>query len=152
MGRQTSCQRAPHDPRRQGPRPALAFPAETLGLAPGLAGVFLLDEAQRLRPRDLRRLGTRADLALAFGTHDDLSAIVGRRLRTVRVEVIDVARLRAIVDRRLEWARRGPGPVPVVTDAVLATLVARHGTDVRAMEGALYDAVQKLEEPGHVEV
>jgi hypothetical protein len=115
------------------------------------AGTFLLDEAQRLNATDLRRL-TAGDLVLAFGTHHDLSPVVGRPLRTVRVDVVDVARLRAIVDRRLEWARRAPGPVPVVPDAVLSVLIARHGTDVRAIEGALYDAVQKLEEPGHVEV
>jgi hypothetical protein len=114
-------------------------------------GVFLLDEAQRLNPADLRRLFA-GSLVLALGTHDDLSPIAGRPLRTVRVDVVDVARLRAIVDRRLEWARREPGPVPVVTDAVLSVLVARHGTDVRAIEGTLYDAVQRLEEPGHVEV
>jgi len=123
-----------------------------LRTAPPAAGVFLLDEAQRLRPADLRRLGARAGLVLAFGTHDDLSPIVGRPLRTVRVDVVGAARLRAIVDRRIEWARRAPGPVPRISDSALATLVARYGTDVRAIEGALYDAVQRMEEPGDVEV
>jgi hypothetical protein len=114
-------------------------------------GVFLLGEAQRLRAGDLRRL-LAAGLSVGLGTHDDLSPAAGRPLRTVRADVMDTARLRAIVNRRLEWARRGPGPVPAVPDAVLTLLVARHGTDVRAIEGVLYDAVQRLEEPGNVEV
>jgi hypothetical protein len=31
-------------------------------------------------------------------------------------------------------------------------LIARHGSNVRAMESALYDAVQAMEAPGHVQV
>ena len=115
------------------------------------SGVFLLDEAQRLRPSLLRSV-LAPNLAVALGTHEDLAPAAGRPLRTVRVDAVDVGRLRAIVDRRLEWARRGPGPIPVVTDAVLEALAARHGSDVRAIEGVLYDAVQGMEEPGHVQV
>jgi hypothetical protein len=115
------------------------------------SGVFLLDEAQRLRPALLRAILARP-LALAFGTHVDLSVAAGRPLRTVRVDGVDPGRLRTIVDRRLEWARRGPGPIPVVTDRALEILLARHGSDLRAIEGCLYDAVQRLEAPVHVEV
>ena len=118
---------------------------------PPAGTVFLLDEAQRLRPRDLRRL-LALPLTLVLGTHHDLSPAAGRALRTVRVDVVGAARLRAIIDRRIEWARRGPGPVPIVDDAAIARLLARHGSDVRAIEGALYDAVQTMEEPGRVQV
>jgi hypothetical protein len=127
---------------------------EDLGRAPEwprAGSIFLLDEAQRLAPRALRGL-LRLPLTLALGTHHDLSPAADRALRTVRVDAIDVARLRAIVARRIEWARRAPGPVPVVDDGVLAALIARHGSDIRAVEGTLYEAVQRMEEPGHVEV
>ena len=114
-------------------------------------GTYLLDEAQRLTPRDLRRLAD-LPLAIALGTHHDLSHAAGRRLRTVRVDAVDRDTLRAIVERRIEWARRGPGALPVVTDDALDALLSRHGSDVRAMEGTLYEAVQKMEAVGHVQV
>lgn len=114
-------------------------------------GVFLLDEAQRLRPRLVRQIaGSRA--SIAFGTHNDLQPIAGRPMRTIAVDVVDAARLRRIVDRRMEWARRARGPVPFVSDRAIATLIARHGSDVRAMIGALYEAVQRMEEPADVQV
>jgi hypothetical protein len=114
-------------------------------------GVFLLDEAQWLRPALLRRL-VASEVALALGTHDDLTDSVGHPLRTVHVGAADVGRLRAIVERRIEWARRGPGDVPVIPDHVLAQLTAAHGSNLRATLWTLYDAVQRMEAPGHVEV
>jgi hypothetical protein len=89
---------------------------------------------------------------VAFGTHEDLERAAGRPMRTVRVDVVDARRVRAIVDRRIEWARRAPGAVPTVSDLAIETLIARHGSNVRAIIGSLYEAVQRMEEPGHVEV
>src|SRR5262245_34138055 len=48
------------------------------------SGVFLLDEAQWLRSRLVRKLAASA-VAVAFGTHEDLAAAAGRALRTIRV-------------------------------------------------------------------
>lgn len=112
---------------------------------------FLLDEAQRLRPQLLRRLFSQ-HRTLALGTHDDLSRFSDRPLRTLHFSGLTLARLRAIVARRIEWARRGPGPVPVVSDAALQTLLDRHASDVRAIEGRLYESFQSLQEPGDVQV
>ena len=115
-------------------------------------GVYLLDEAQRARPRSLAAALARAG-RVALGTHEDLAAIAGRPLRTVRLDAPPtVERLDAIVRRRVEWARRGPGPVPEVGREALAKLIALHGSDLRAIEGHLYDLFQSLEEPRHVEV
>jgi len=114
-------------------------------------GLFLLDEAQRLRPSLLPRLLGREG-PLALGTHADLSAAAGRPLPSVRLSGLDPARLRAILERRIAWARRGPGPVPVVGDSTLRELIRRHGDDLRAIEGTLYDAFQGMKETGHVEV
>lgn len=113
---------------------------------------FLLDEAQRIRRSWRRRLFAEAR-TLALGTHEDLSAYSDRPVRTVRlVGLTTPPRLRDIVDRRIEWARRGPGPVPVVPDPTLRVLMERHGGDVRAIFGLLYDSLQKQKEPGHVQV
>jgi hypothetical protein len=114
-------------------------------------GLFLLDEAQRLRPALLRALLKRPG-AIAFGTHEDLSGAAGRRITAVSLGVLDVARLGRIVERRIEWARRAEGPVPEVDAGALAALIDRHGSDVRAIEGALYDAIQSMRRPGRVEV
>lgn len=114
-------------------------------------GVYLLDEAQRARPRLLRRLLDRP-LAVALGTHEDLSGAAGRPLRTVRAGGLTADRLGEILRRRIEWARRGPGPVPRVPAESVRRLIERHGDDVRAIEGVLYDAFQEMKEPGDVQV
>jgi len=115
------------------------------------SGLLLLDEAQRLRSTLLRRLFA-ARLTLALGTHEDLSRFASKPLTTVRLAGLSLDRLRAVVCRRIEWARRGPGPVPVVADASLVVLLSRHGDDLRAIEWRLYDAVQAMKERGHVPV
>ena len=61
-------------------------------------------------------------------------------------------RLPALLHRRIDWARRGPGPVPQVPDETLDRLLHRFGDDVRAMERALYASVQRMTEVGDVEV
>jgi hypothetical protein len=115
------------------------------------SGLLLLDEAQRLRPALLRRL-LRREGPVALGTHVDLSPAARRPIPTILLRGLDVSRLRRIVERRIAWARRGPGAVPVVPDRALQALIARHGDDLRAIEGHLYDAVQDMKEPGDVEV
>lgn len=112
---------------------------------------FLLDEADRVRPGLLRRLLETAP-TLAIGAHEDLSGLSSRPLRTIRVGGLTAAKLRAVVDRRIEWARRGPGPVPRVSDASLARLIDRHGDHLRGIENHLYDRLQTMEGPDDVQV
>ena len=111
--------------------------------------LFLLDEAQRARPDHLRAL-LASGRTVALGTHADLSGFAPRPIRTVRVGGVGTAQLGAIVARRIEWARRGPGPVPFVTTSALTALLARHGDDVRGIIGELYDVFQTLSEVGPV--
>jgi len=125
--------------------------ADRFTSSPADGAVFLLDEAERVRPRLLRRLLARP-LALALGTHEDLSTAAGRPLRTVRAGGVTPDRLGEILRRRVEWARRGPGPVPRVPAESVRRLIARHGDDLRAIEGFLYDVFQELEEPRNVQV
>lgn len=114
-------------------------------------GILLLDEADRLRPRLLRRLLARP-LRLALGTHVDLSLPAGCSLRTWRAGVVDPERLGEILRRRIEWARRGPGPLPRVPPDVVRRLIQRFRDDLRAIEGFLYDVFQDLKGPVDVQV
>lgn len=112
--------------------------------------VLGIDDAQMMPPRRLlRTVRTRTVVVLA--THVDLSGLLeaqGFRTHTIRPGTqLDQARLRRIVARRLEWARRrGSGRPPHPGDDRLAAFLARHGTNLRAIQAALYDWIQDLEE------
>ena len=116
------------------------------------APVLLLDEGELLWRRPWWRL--RSCRALAVSTHRPLGWLrgLGFRVETVEVGGLDAAGLSALAARRLSWARRGPGPLPQVPPRTIAALLARHGSDVRAIEAALYDGVERLREIGDVEV
>ena len=111
------------------------------------AAVVLVDECQRL-PWWRRALLFRRAASFAIATHADLEPEL--RAAGLSVETVDVGaeserRLRAIVERRLRWARRGPGAVPSPSDAFLEGLVEAHGDDLRAIMDALYDVYQERE-------
>jgi hypothetical protein len=128
------------------------------GVAPRIpdGGPLFLDEAQFLPAWRRRRLYRPRRRSLALGTHVDLRAeleAAGYRVFTVRLDAAPaVERLDEIFRARIEWARRGPGPVPVVPRRTIEELRARAGSDVRAMEGLLYEALQGAQEIGDVEV
>ena len=114
---------------------------------------LLIDEIQRLPPRRRRRVFRRS-VSLALGTHED----VGRELHAAgyRVETVDVGgtldprRLQDILNRRIEWARRGPGPLPHVGIETARAMIDRFGDDVRTIEWQLYDLFQNLPGICHV--
>jgi hypothetical protein len=115
--------------------------------------VILLDEGALLPRRAwwrLLRVGS-----LAVSTHLNLKALLwplGFQVRTHRVAGVDAARLAQIFERRLEWARWGPGPIPTIPRVTIETLIGRYGDDVRSMEGALYDRIQAMDEVCDVQV
>jgi hypothetical protein len=116
--------------------------------------VLFLDEVQRLRPRERARL-FRCSTRLAIGSHEDHAreiASAGMKVDTVRLQGLGPEDLAVLVARRIEWARRGPGPVPVVARESLRVLLARHGSDLRGIEDELYEVFQRLEGTGRVEV
>lgn len=127
-----------------GPLPALPRLRRRAGGGPAL----LLDEAQRLPRRHLRRLSrhaARSGTSLALATHRDLArelAAAGLRVATVRVEGLEVEHLLAIVGRRLRWARAAPGPVPELDRESARRLVERFGDDLRALLDHLYELYQ----------
>jgi len=107
--------------------------------------LFLLDEAQRVNRRQLRRLFASQSL-LALGTHTDLQPYCRHPLRTLRIEALSLAKLRAIVSARLSWARADPGrPVPTIDDSRLSLLLQSHAANLRAILEALYDWFQHVE-------
>ena len=52
--------------------------------------------------------------------------------------------------RRIEWARAGSGPVPVLQHQTVRQLQAKFGDDIRTMEAALYNSIEQMSEVGHV--
>lgn len=121
--------------------------------------VLLLDEAQRLPRRKRRRLFRRVaelDASLVVGSHEDLAGemrAAGLEPKTEVVEGLKPDRLRAIVDRRLEWARRSTGePAPSVsTDLDCSELADRFGDDLRSILDHLYEIFQRRAETTNTE-
>ncbi len=98
--------------------------------SPSLLGGFL--RFQRLA------VATQRDLTVSFRQ-------AGIETRTVRLaDELGLPRLERMVERRLEWARRGPGPLPAVEEGTLSSLLALHGPDLKAIQSDLYDRYQKL--------
>ncbi|HUT88459.1 MAG TPA: hypothetical protein VMY37_03095 [Thermoguttaceae bacterium] len=108
---------------------------------------LLVDEIQRLSPRRRRRLFRRR-VSLVVGTHEDLHSELaesGFDVETVHVGgALDAPRLREILNRRIEAARRGPGRLPQVTIRTSRTMIGRFGDDVRAIQWHMYDLFQTL--------
>lgn len=118
------------------------------------APVLFLDEPERL-PRSFRADLFRRTASFVIGTHVDHSwefRRVGLDYETVHLQGITIERLQTIIDRRIEWARLGPGPVPRVTPAATRKLLGHFGDDVRAIEEYLYYVFQRLTEVRDVDL
>jgi len=108
---------------------------------------LLIDEIQRL-PRRTRRRIFRRPVSLVVATHEDMSAelaAAGFEVQTVEVgKGLDARRLREILNRRIEAARRGSGPLPRVTLATAQAMIDRFANDLRAIQWHVYDLFQSL--------
>ena len=107
---------------------------------------ILIDEAQRL-PRRARKAVFKSGLPLVLATHQDLSRPLRRAGYHVTTERIGLSltpeRLAEILNRRIDASRRDPGSAaPQINLRVCAELIRQFGTDVRGIEGYLYDIVQ----------
>ena len=115
------------------------------------APILFIDEVDRVTNRAALFARCRS---IALGAHASVASelrAAGHDVESVQVSA-DPVRLKAIIARRIEWARRGAGPVPGVPDAAILALVDRFGDDVRAIEACLYDRFQELAEVGDVHV
>ncbi len=108
---------------------------------------LLIDEIQRL-PRRRRRRVFRRPVSLAIGTHEDVGAELARAgfdVQTVEAAAsLDADRLQQILNRRIQWARRSPGPIPSLTIETARELIQRFGDDIRAVEWYMYEVFQDL--------
>ena len=114
---------------------------------------LFVDEIQRLSPHYRRRVYRRANrrgVPLAMGSHLDVSGeltLAGFVVETVAVaDKLDAVRLCEMLNRRIEWVRRDAGPLPEITIRTAQAMMARHGDNVRAIEGYLYELFQGLGE------
>ncbi|WP_345683285.1 hypothetical protein [Novipirellula caenicola] len=106
---------------------------------------LLIDEAQRL-PRKVMHRVFATGLPLVLATHRDLTRPLkkaGYGVTTYRLGDTNNARLVAeSANRRIEASRLGPGPIPRLSIRDADALVSRFGSDIRGIEGYLYDQVQ----------
>ena len=110
------------------------------------SSLLLIDEAQRL-PRAIRRQVFQSGRALVLATHSDLSRplrMYGYDVHSERIGLkLSPERLAEILNRRIRASRRDDElPTPSVTTSTAEKLIRRFGTNVRAIEGYLYDIVQ----------
>lgn len=111
------------------------------------APVLFLDEAQRLPPGQRMRVFSRI-ASFVIGTHEDHSielARAGVEVASIRLRGLASGRLAEIIQRRIEWARRGPGPVPSLSASEITWLIEQYGDDLSAILGRLYEEFQTLE-------
>lgn len=104
----------------------------------------------------LRRRIFKGAKPLVLGTHRDFSrqlAQCGRDVWTLQAGLkTNRKQLDEIIRKRIEFARRETGTVPVVPMTSIDKLLIQHGCDIRAIEGHLYDLFQSLESPSNVEM
>jgi hypothetical protein len=135
---------APYILVREGERPAIPD-----------ARFLIIDEFQRISPPKRCAL-LRKSVALAIGSHVDYSDEMrraGLRIATVDLNGLpDAERLHLIFQKRIERARRSSGPLPVITAAMAGKLIDRFGSNIRAMECALYDIILSMKEIGDVKM
>lgn len=130
-------------PRRESQQPPGAA-----SRGPALLPTLLLDEAQRLprhRRRRLFRSLAREGAALALAAHRDLTRELESAGLAVRTQVVAGLRprqLQAVLERRLEWSRRGPGPLPDLEPGP-EELIERFGDDLRSILDHLYERWQE---------
>ncbi|MHC5111370.1 MAG: hypothetical protein ACYTHJ_16000 [Planctomycetota bacterium] len=124
---------------------------ETRRVSPG--NPTIVDEAQRLTRWQRFRL-FRGNRPMVLGTHVDFHDELGRAGRDVETipvhSTMSARRLHALLSRRIQWARRSPGPVPQIAPATSQRLLAEFGPNVRAIERWLYHHFQSLQEIGNV--
>lgn len=106
---------------------------------------LLIDEAQRL-PWAARRLIFAAGIPLVLATHRDMSRSLRRHGYEVSNEQIGDGNTPELVfrllNRRIEASRLASGPVPVLSLQNARWLVEHFGSDIRGIEGYLYEQAQ----------
>lgn len=140
-GTRTAYEYLPHDQHR--------FGTNVSGLE-----ILLLDEAQRLSPRERHRLlatvaRSRGKLRLVLSSHEDLTPLFAHRalaLTTVRYDAITEDHLQAVITRRLTYFALTDVPSVTVAPDALSYLWQTYGVNLRAAEYLLYEVFQRLQQ------
>lgn len=119
--------------------------------------VFALDEMQRIAmweaTRLFRQMRGKRLLIGSHVTHAPAFALRGLPLTVIRLEQqASAARLTQILARRLAAFALDETTAPAVTfsEEAVAYLWARFGSDLRSMNGFLYDFFQQVRTPQHI--
>ena len=108
---------------------------------------LLIDEAQRLTRRIRNRVFA-SGIPLILGTHRSLARPLrrwGYTVRSIAIGQDNTANLiHRILNRRIESSRLGEGCIPTISIDQANELYDRFGTDVRSIEGYLYEQFQQL--------
>ncbi|MCA9838796.1 MAG: hypothetical protein KC422_17910 [Trueperaceae bacterium] len=125
-------------------------PKPTVAKAP----LLFLDEMQRFTPKERKRiLQQRASFVIS--THKDFKEeyeALGLRHEAICLQGLSKDKLQRILKKRLEAARRSPGPIPYFEDRTLEKLLERFGDDLRSMEDYLYEIFQSLKVIGAIKI
>jgi len=105
----------------------------------------LVDEAQRLPRKEIKQLFS-SGMPLILATHRDLRKRLqryGYSVKTITIgEGNTTEHVQAVLNRRIEASRLGPGPVPKIDTDEASLLHQAHGTDIRSIERELYHQFQ----------
>ncbi len=111
------------------------------------AQIHFIDSIEHLNARARRRLYRRSN-SIAFTTHIDLSEELDRsglKLTTVNVSCSNIETLQKIFQKRIEFARRGSGDIPMISKETIRALKSQHQDDIRAIENSLYFQFQTMD-------
>jgi hypothetical protein len=112
------------------------------------APLLFLDDTQWLPASLCKRIFAR-QTSFVIGTLSDHSKELdkaGLEYISVQLKNNTVDNVEMIIQRRIEWARRSPGPVPGVSESEIARLIQEYDGDTRAILSKLYEEFQALEE------
>ena len=104
-------------------------------------------EAQRL-PRLTRRFIWQRDKTWVIASHENHTHELekaGFKVQTIHLTGLSLDKLEAVIEKRLEWARRSEDQIPRLQTEKLQYLLEQYGDDLRRIEAALYDEYQQMQ-------
>jgi len=116
--------------------------------------IRFIDSIENLS-RGSRQKLYQASTSIALTTHKNLTMELkrhGYQVITIKVSTSDPQMLQNILNRRIEYCRRGPDLIPVLTIEDVNFLKRRFKDDIRSMQSYLYDVFQHLDAPQNLQL
>ncbi len=114
------------------------------------AKIVFLDEAQRI-PHLIRWFIWQRAKTWVIASHEDHTRELERagfKVLLIALTGLSLDKLEAMIEKRLEWARRSDGDIPRIPKAKLMQLLELYGDDLRTIEGVLYDEYEQMQRRG----